>query len=79
VVTGVLMRPFRGVEDVKLTDVASETWRCTLPPVSAALTATATADLIYQGDPYKVWSVEPFSDLGGSVDHVRITCYLEKS
>lgn len=76
---GVLMRPFRGSDDVKLTEIASEVWRCTGAPTAESLTADATCDLVYSGDVYKVWSVEPFPDLSGTVEHVRITCYLEKS
>lgn len=76
-VAGCLMRPYRPTEQVALTDVATEIWRCTTPPVEATLTATAAGVLLYQGDTYQITGVEPFPDLSGAIDHVRITCQLQ--
>jgi hypothetical protein len=76
-VAGCLMRPYRPTEQVTLTDVATEVWRCTAPPVTAALNATAANVLLYQGNTYQIIGVEPFPDLSGVIDHVRITCQLQ--
>lgn len=78
-VTGCLMRPFRPTEVVTLTDIATEVWRCTMPPVTAALNATAAGELEYLGNPYQITGVEPFPDLSGAIDHVRITCQRQVS
>jgi hypothetical protein len=76
-VQGCLMRPFRPTEAVTLTAIATEVWRCTTPPVPAALNATAAGVLLYQGDTYQIIGVEPFPDLSGAINHVRITCQLQ--
>lgn len=78
-VSGVLMRTLSGQETVNLTDVAVQVWRCTLPPVAAALNATAADELDFDGDTYQVTVVEKFFNHRGSADHVRITCQLQAS
>lgn len=77
-VTGCLMRPFRPTEVVTLTDIATNVWRCTAPPVPAALNATAAGELDYDGDTYQIIAVEPFPDFEGVISHVRITCQRQE-
>lgn len=83
VVNGVLMRTLSAQEDITLTDVATQVWRCTLPPVPAALNATASGVLLYDGtinpadveeSRYQITRVETFFNHRGGPDHVRITC-----
>lgn len=73
-VTGCLMRPYRPSEVVTLTDIATELWWCTLPPVTAAVNATAAGELDYLGQTFQIIGVEPFADFSGAIDHVKITC-----
>ena len=76
--TGVQMQPRSGGEDVTLTDVATEVWLCTGPPIAAAQSATATAEIIYNTVTYRVTKVEPFTDFTG-IHHVEITCQKQTS
>jgi hypothetical protein len=78
-VTGCLMRPFRSTEVTTLTDVSTQVWRCTAPPVNATLNATAADELDYGTDTYQITGVEAFPDRYGVINHVRITCQLQAS
>lgn len=78
-VTGCLMRPYRPSEVVTLTDIATEIWLCTLPPVAAALNATAAGELDYLDKTFQITGVEPYADFSGAVDHVKITCQRQVS
>lgn len=78
-VEGCLMRPYRPSEAVTLTDIATEIWYCTAPPVAAALNATAADELDYDGQTFQITGVEPFCDFSGAADHVKITCQRQVS
>jgi hypothetical protein len=78
-VSGCLMRPFRSTEVTDLTDRSTQLWRCTAPPVDAALNATAAGELDYAGNTYQITGVEPFPDRYGVINHVRITCQRQVS
>lgn len=78
-VTGCLMRPWRPSEVVTLTDIATGIWLCTLPPVTAAVNATAAGELDYLGETYQITGVEPYADFSGAVEHVKITCQRQVS
>lgn len=66
------------------TDVATEVWKWTLPPVAAALAAKATGELVYDGTASPVQTtastfqiVGPIAEkrnMDGSVHHVTILC-----
>lgn len=73
-VTGCLMRPLSATELITNTDVATEAWRCTAPPVAAALAATATGELVFNGNTYLINGVQSFRGFNGIIDHVRVTC-----
>ena len=64
-VPGCRFRPLGTSEIVAETDLATEVWKCTAPPVAAALNATATSQLVYGGKTYNVTGVEPFTDMAG--------------
>ncbi|OBK09008.1 hypothetical protein A5746_00825 [Mycolicibacterium conceptionense] len=57
------------------TDVASETWKCTAPPVPAVLAAEPTGELKHNGVTYQIdGPIMPKYDLAGGVHHVTIMC-----
>lgn len=64
-VPGCRFRPLGTSEIVSETDLATEVWKCTAPPVAAVLAATASSELKYQGKTYHVTGVEPFTDMAG--------------
>jgi hypothetical protein len=64
-VPGCRFRPLGTSEIVTATDLATEVWKCTAPPVDAVLAATASSELVYGGKTYHVTGVEPFTDLAG--------------
>lgn len=64
-VAGCRFRPLGTSEMVAETDLATEVWKCTAPPVAAVLAATAASELEYGGKTYHVTGVEPFTDLSG--------------
>ena len=72
--SGVLMRPLSGRETVQQTDVATQEWRCTGPPTTASVAATAADQLVYDGNTYQISTVEVFPGPDGRAHHVRITC-----
>lgn len=85
VVSGVHFRPFQTLETPDTeTDVATELWKLTAPPETAALVAKSTGELLYDGtdDPADVKAnrfaitgpVQPKSGLGAKVHHVTIMC-----
>lgn len=71
-VDGCLFRPLPGSETVTETDIIRRPWKCTAPPVAAAVNAIATGQLRYGGDTYQITSVEPFPDDFGLVHHVTV-------
>lgn len=55
------------------TDVATEIWKFTLPPVSAALGASPTGELTYGGRVFQMdGPPAPKFDIGGQIHHVTI-------
>jgi hypothetical protein len=73
-VAGCLFRPLSGEEIVSDTDVIITPYKCTAPPVDAALAADATWELVYSGQTFRITSVEPKPDFSGAIDHVTIIC-----
>lgn len=71
-VPGCRFRPLGTSERVAETDLATEVWKCTAPPVAAVLAATATSELEYNGKTYHVTGVEPFTDLAGQPFKVTV-------
>jgi len=86
-VSGVHFRPFSTTEapDAE-TDVATEVWKLTAPPVAAVLAAESTGELVYDGtdnptyDPDDVSNVfqiqgpvQPKQDLA-ELHHVTVMC-----
>ena len=72
VITGCAMQPVSVTETVGLTDVASEMWKCYLPPVAAALEATTASEIIYNSQTFQVIVPNPQIDLFGYADHVLL-------
>lgn len=72
VVTGVSMQPVSTSETVTLTDVATDLWKCFLPPVTAALAATTASEILYGGSTFQVLGARPGVDFGGRTDHVLL-------
>lgn len=55
------------------TDVATEVWKFTLPPVAAALTAQPTGEITYAGRVFQIdGPPQPKFDMGGQIHHVTI-------
>lgn len=55
------------------TDIATEVWKFTLPPVSAALAAQPTGELVYGGRVFQIDGPPmPKFDLHGQIHHVTI-------
>lgn len=72
VVTGVSMQPVTTSETVTLTDVATDLWKCFLPPVPAALDATTESEILYDGMTFQVLGPRPGVDFAGLTDHVLL-------
>lgn len=72
-VTDCHFRPFNSSETPEgATDVATEVWKLTAPPVSAALNATPGDEITYGGATFQiVGPVQPKYD-NGDVHHVTI-------
>lgn len=84
-VSGCRFRPLSATETPEQkTDVATETWKLTAPPVAAALAATSTSEIVYDGtsSPTQtaattfdvIGPVQPKYDLDGVLHHVTIVC-----
>lgn len=72
VVSGVSMQPVSTSETVTLTDVATDLWKCFLPPVAAALAATTVSQILYNGAVFEVLGARPGVDFAGNTDHVLL-------
>jgi hypothetical protein len=72
VIVGASMQPMSVTETVTLTDVATELWKCYLPPVPAALAVDTTSEILYQGMTFQVIGPRPGVDFGGHTDHVAL-------
>ncbi|BBU22158.1 hypothetical protein AWC32_21580 [Mycobacterium xenopi] len=75
-VAGCLFRPLSVKEVVGVnTDIATEIWKCTAPPVPAALAAKASGQLQVDGETYEIMGdPKPHPDLSGAIHHVTIMC-----
>lgn len=74
-VSGVLFRPVRSAEPTGgNTDVITQMFRATVPPVPVALAADETYELDYDGDSYVITEVKKHPDLSGQIHHVTIMC-----
>ncbi len=75
-VQGCLFRPLRVDEKVGLTDnIATEVWKATCPPVTAAVAASVVGELKHNGSTYQqVGAPQPYRDLSGVLDHVTVMC-----
>lgn len=73
-VFGCHFRPVNSIETPEgATDVATEVWKCTAPPVAAPLAATAGDELKWDGNTFQiVGPVQPKYNLDGTVHHVTI-------
>lgn len=57
------------------TDVATEVWRCTAPPVAAVLAATPGGEVKVGGVTYQIdGPIMPKHKRDGSVHHVTVMC-----
>ncbi len=72
VVAGVSMQPVTTSETVTLTDVATDLWKCFLPPVPAALAATTDSEILYDGMTFQVIGPRPGVDFAGTTSHVLL-------
>lgn len=74
-VPGCRFRPLTAEEAVALTDVATEVWKCTAPPVAAVLAAKAIDEVKHNGITYQVvGAVKPYNDLSDAVFKVTVMC-----
>jgi len=84
-VTGCRGRVLTAAETAEMqTDVATEIWKWTLPPVAAALAAASTGELVYDGtaNPARTATsvyqidgpIQPKRDLDGTLHHVTLMC-----
>lgn len=71
-IPGCSMQPMSVSETVTLTDVETELWKCFLPPVDAALAATTSSEIIYNGMTFQVLGSRPGVDFMGRTDHVAL-------
>lgn len=73
-VAGCVFEPLRADETPQTeVDIATQVWRCTAPPVAAALNADATGLLKYNGETFQiVGGARPVSDFSGAVTQVVV-------
>lgn len=75
VVSGCHFRPLSTSETVGQTDVATQLWKLTAPPVDAVLGLSAGDELVHADTTFQVDGVPlPKYDLAGQVHHVTVTC-----
>lgn len=72
VITNASMQPVSTSETVTLTDVATDLWKCFLPPVTAALAATTNSQIVYNGAVFEVLGARPGVDFAGQTDHILL-------
>jgi hypothetical protein len=75
-VPGCRFRPLSAEETVGLTDLATEVWKCTAPPVAAVLAAMAIDEVKHNGITYQiVGGVKPYNDyFSNTVHKVTVLC-----
>lgn len=74
-VAGCHFRPLSAKETLGLGDIATDPWKCTAPPVAAALGATVNSEVKHNGITYQVIAgARPYSDFSDSVFKVTIIC-----
>lgn len=74
-VTGCRFRPLTVTEQVNTGDIATQIWKGTIPPVTAALNAQPMDEVIVNGVTYQIiGGVMPFTDLSGTPFKVTIRC-----
>jgi len=80
-VTGCRFRPVTVAETSDgQTDIAAGMWKCTAPPVAAALAARPDGELKHAGLTYLIEGPpQPKYDLDGSVHHVTVLCRRQVS
>lgn len=75
-VTGCRFRPFNVTETADSeTDIATGIWKCTAPPVAAAVNATPGDEVKVDGVTYQIdGPVQPKRDPYGVLHHVTVMC-----
>ena len=78
-VPGCLFRPLRFDEKAGVTtELATEIWKATCPPVAAVLAAVANGEVKHEGTTYQIYGgVQPMRGLDGQVDHVVVMARLQ--
>ena len=72
---GCLFRPLRFDETAGSTELATEVWKATWPPVTAAQAASANGEVKHGGVAYQNFgSAQAFHCLDGVVYHVVVMC-----
>lgn len=75
-VTGCRFRPLSAEETVALTNVATEVWKCTAPPVADVLAGKAVDELKVAGVTYQIiGGIKPFEDF---TDPFKVTVLCHK-
>lgn len=65
-VTGCRFRPLSAKEKIELGDIVTDPWKCTAPPVAAAINAKAVDEMKVDGITYKIiGGARPFKDQAG--------------
>lgn len=74
-VSGCLFRPLKSTEPTGgNTDVITQVFKATVPPVPVALAADETYELTYAGADYVITEVKHHPDLSGAIHHVTLLC-----
>ena len=74
-VAGCHVRPVSVSEVDGQTNVASERWKITAPPVAAALNASPTGEVRFGGGTFLIdGPVQPKRDMAGELSHVTVLC-----
>ncbi|WP_293308879.1 hypothetical protein [Mycolicibacterium sp.] len=79
VVEGCRHRPLRADETPEwITNVATQVWKTTAPPVAAAIAAKSTGQLSVGGQTYQIiGGSQPFTDLGADPFKVTILSQIQ--
>lgn len=75
VVSGCRFRPLSVEETVTLTDLSTQMWKCTAPPVAAVLAAQPDDEVKHNGITYQiVGGVKPYPMHSGVIRKVTVMC-----